>query len=322
MASIRKVLKGYRAEVARKGVRTSKVFRTKQAARDWAAGVEQEILHADPSKPDSKMTFGDLLRRYEKERSPKKKGGDWEIIRLRKIQRDSIGSVLLSKMTPVDFSEWRDRRLMEVKSASVLREMQLMSSVLTTARRDWGLIEKNFLSDVVKPKASPSRDRLVTPEELEKLKFSAGEDLNRITARTFHAFLFAIETAMRAGEIVKLSWENVDLESRVAHLADTKNGRPRDVPLTREAVRLLQALPRLDPVFGLNTRQVDSLFRKIRTRSGIVNLTFHDSRHEAITRLAKKLDVLPLARMVGHTDLKMLQVYYNETAANLARRLD
>ena len=49
---------------------------------------------------------------------------------------------------------------------------------------------------------------------------------------------------------------------------------------------------------------------------------FHDSRHEAITRLAKKLNVLDLARMTGIRDLKILNVYYNETAESMAARLD
>jgi integrase len=65
----------------------------------------------------------------------------------------------------------------------------------------------------------------------------------------------------------------------------------------------------------------DALFRKCRDRAGIVGLHFHDSRHEAITRLAQRLDVLDLARMVGHRDLKMLQAYYNATAEEIAARL-
>ena len=66
---------------------------------------------------------------------------------------------------------------------------------------------------------------------------------------------------------------------------------------------------------------LDALFRKARDRAMIEGLTFHDSRHEAITRLAGRLDVLELARMVGHRDLRMLMVYYNKTAAELADKL-
>ena len=135
------------------------------------------------------------------------------------------------------------------------------------------------------------------------------------------AFLFAIETAMRAGEICGLTAP--DITGRVAHLPQTKNGRKRDVPLSRRALELLAYLP-VDSatVFGITSASLDALFRKTRDRASIENLTFHDSRHEAITRLAKKLNVLDLARMVGHTDLNELQTYYNESAADIAEKLD
>jgi integrase len=157
---------------------------------------------------------------------------------------------------------------------------------------------------------------------MDRIGFCAGADLKNATARAFHAFLFSCETAMRAGEVIGLTWDRIDLERRVAHLAHTKNGRPRDVPLSLEAVRLLEALPDLDPVFGLSSRQLDILFRKSRDKAGVADLTYHDSRHYAITRLSRKLDVLDLARMVGHTDLRMLMTYYNESAESIARRLD
>lgn len=181
------------------------------------------------------------------------------------------------------------------------------------------------MAEVRKPPEPPPRVRRVSAEELERLALSAGSDLTRATARTFHSFLFAIETGMRISEIVGLEWERLDLEDRVAKLAMTKNGTSRDVPLSHEAVRLLEALPsagtKAGGVYQLTAGQVDALWRKLRDRAGIENLHFHDSRHEAITRLEKKLDVLSLARMVGHRNLNELMTYYNESAKDLAKRL-
>jgi integrase len=114
---------------------------------------------------------------------------------------------------------------------------------------------------------------------------------------------------------------------KVAHLPAslTKNGRRRDVPLSNRARELLAMLPApVDggPLFGLSSGSLDALFRKAKARCLIDDLMFHDTRHEAITRLAKKLQVLDLAKMVGHRDLRMLQIYYSETAADMADRLD
>lgn len=320
MATFRKTKTGtWRAEVARQGVRKSKVFPTKRAAQDWAARQEYLILNGD--EVASRAPFSDLLDRYSREVSPKKRGARWEHIRLEKLNQDKIAQVAVADLRPSDFADWRDRRLKEVAPATVIREMQLMNSALIIAIKEWGLLSVNPMSGVGRPTKPPARDRRPSPDELERLEHAAGADLTKITARAFHAFLFAIETAMRAGEIVGLTWDRVDLDRRVARLTHTKNGRPRDVPLSSEAVRLLEALPHADPVFDMTSAQLDALWRKIKGRAKVEGLTFHDSRHEAITRLSRKLDVLALARMVGHSDLRQLQTYYNETAEDLAKRL-
>ncbi|MDR2015092.1 MAG: tyrosine-type recombinase/integrase [Azoarcus sp.] len=87
-------------------------------------------------------------------------------------------------------------------------------------------------------------------------------------------------------------------------------------------MRLLGQLPEDGArVFGLSPCQLKANFRKACRRAQIVDLHFHDTRHEAITRLARKLDVLDLARMVGTRELKILMVYYNATPAEIAARL-
>ena len=321
MASIKPMAGGkWRAQVARSGVRKSKVFPSKQAAKDWAA--RQEYLILNSAEIASRATFGEVMNRYASEVSPSKRGERWEIIRLKKLGTYDIAKIAISDLQPQDFAKWRDARLRDVSPGSVNREMVLMSAVMTVARKEWGLIDRNPLSDVRKPAKPPPRERLATKEELDALAISAGQDLANATARAFHAFLFATETGMRAGEIVGLTWANVSIVDRIAHLPKTKNGTARSVPLSSEAVRLLEALPRVDPVFGLDSKQLDALWRKLRDRAAVSDLTFHDSRHMAITALAQKLDVLDLARMVGHRNVSQLLAYYNASAIDIAKKLD
>jgi integrase len=323
MASYRQLKSGkWRAEVYRQGVRRSKSFATKTAARAWAARQEVEIEGV--TGPASRMLFGDVMDRYAREVSAKKRGWRPEVIRIERIRRDKLSAVRICDLAPADLADWRDRRLAQVKGSTVKREMEQVSAILTRAQREWGLIASNPMTLVKRPSDGPGRDRRPTADEIAALGLSAGADLGHRTARTHHAWLFAIETAMRAGEIAGLDWTDIDLPGRVARLNMTKNGSPRDVPLSREAVRLLEALPRgLSPgVFGLTSAQITSLWAKIRRRAGVADLTFHDSRHEAITRLARRLDVLDLARMVGHRDIRQLMTYYNATAGEIAKRLD
>lgn len=154
------------------------------------------------------------------------------------------------------------------------------------------------------------------------IEVDQAEPVETMTQRVGIVFLFAIETAMRAGEICGLM--TADISGRVATLPQTKNGMKRAVPLSTRAAVLLELLPEQKEggtVFGVTSKSLDALFRKAKTRAAINDATFHDTRHLAITRLAKKLNVLDLARMVGHRNLKQLQVYYNETAEDIATRL-
>ena len=320
MASITKHGKKWRAQIARGGVRRSKVFLTKQEARDWAA--LQEAGLRDGKSKECTLPFSDILRRYGREVSPSKAGHLWEVARVEKLCVDPLGSVRMCDLSAVELADWRDRRLKDVAPGTVRRERVFLSSVLTQARKEWKLIDVNPMADVAAPKEPPPRDRLVTDDELDKLIFIAGKDLTSARARAVHAFRFALETGMRAGEILGLTSVSIDHEARVAHLSKTKNGDKRDVPLSSEARRLLKALPDQENLFALSSRDLDASWRAVRDRAGIEGLTFHDSRHSAVTRLSKKLDVLALARMIGHRDIKQLMVYYNAPASEIAKLLD
>jgi integrase len=137
------------------------------------------------------------------------------------------------------------------------------------------------------------------------------------------AFLLAIETAMRAGELMSLAPDQVHLSKRYVHLDKTKNGDSRDVPLSKEAVRLFGLLvPYQGRMFQLTSASLDALFRKARDAAGLDDLHFHDTRREATTRLSKRLEVMELAAMTGHRDLKtLLKVYYAPEPGVAARKL-
>ncbi len=207
------------------------MFPTKAVAREWAARREYLILD-EAEAPVDHGDFGALLQRYADEVSVKKRGARWEHVRIQALRRDELAKVRLADLSASHFAAWRDRHLREVAAESVIWEMQLMSSALNTARREWGIVASNPLSDVRKPAKPQPRDRLVTAEELERLGHAAGDDLGHAVARAYHAFRFALETGMRAGEIVGLTWERIDVKRRVVHLTHTKNGRARDVPLS------------------------------------------------------------------------------------------
>lgn len=322
MATVNRDGKRWRAQVCVNLVRRSKTFPTRAQAAAWALTQEAEL--ASNSLPDK--TLAEALERYENEVSPLHKGHRWEAVRLRKMSQHTVAGKRLSMLTGSDFASWRDDRLNAVQPASVLREMKLLNSVLESCRKDFGWLASNPMKEVSRPSQPPSRKRRISQDEIDRLKLGFGLGVvlaaDTLTQRVGLAFLLALETAMRAGEILGLHSHHLELEACFARLPRTKNGDPREVPLSPAAVDILRLLPPTDgPVFQLDEASRDALFRKIRKRAGLVDLHFHDSRAEAIWRLSKKFDVLELARIIGHRDLASLMIYYNATASELAKRL-
>lgn len=333
MASIRKFASGWRAQVAVKGQRDSRVFDTKATAQEWAAKRETELRAIAGGLGSKTHTVGDVLDDYQRKISPTKRGARWEKLRLDLIGQKQINGkpfrdIRLAELQPTHIAAWRDVRAREVSGSSVSREMSLLSHALEVARKEWGWLVTDPMKDVRRPAENPPRSRLITDKEIERitvaLGYEEGMPVARPSQRVAVAFLLAIETAMRSGEILGLTSHTVDFERRVAHLPLTKNGSARNVPLSTRAAALLRMLPDVEagqPFFALSAASRDALFRKAKEKAGIADLTFHDTRHEAITRLAKKLQPLDLARMTGHTNLQELLTYYNESAASIAQRL-
>ena len=301
------------------GITKTSTHKTKAEAEAWAVRMREE-MRALSGGVSLTHTVKDALERYARDVSPKKKGVQWELRRLAAFGRDPLADVKLCTVKPPDIAEWRDRRLKEVSGSTVNRELNLLSNVFAIARDEWGWIAESPTRKVRRPKESAPRDRLISQKEAEYILVALGysPELDTIESRVGRAFLFALETAMRAGEICALEAHSV--KGRVARLEDSKNGSRRDVPLSARAVEIWEEAG--GKGFGLISSQIDANFRKAKKRAGIADITFHDTRHTAITRLAKRIDVLALARMTGHKDIKQLMTYYNETAEEVAKLLD
>lgn len=326
MAKPRKRGNAWQVEVCINGERDSGTFDTKEEAELWAANRKMEARNKKQGKLPHR-TLHQALDKYLAEIAPKREGARWEIVRCRKLKRE-LPDVALSELTQYTSTtliEWRDKSLKRIKPASVRREMGVLRSVFEACRLEWKWLLVNPLADVKRPGNSPHRKRRVHDHEakaiVKRLGFVEGRVAQNKSQIIAVAFLFAIETGMRKGEILGLTHDH--LRGKFAFLPKTKNGDQRDVPLSPRARELLGMLPKSEngKVFNVGSGTADNLFREARDKEGIIDLHFHDSRHEAATRLAKKLDVLELARVLGQRDPRTLMIYYNPTAEELADRL-
>jgi integrase len=332
MATYQQRGKSWRAIVRRVGFDDiSDTFNTKAKAEKWARGVEAAIDNGTFVDPRScRITAFELMERYGAEVVPTHKGWRNETQRLNRLKRTCAWAKMpVNTVTAHHILAWRDRRLKEVSSASVRREMIQLSGMFSHAQKEWLLPVSNPIRSVSKPPDSKPRSRRPSTAELASLR-------NALTGTSLGALMeIAIETAMRMSEMTELTWDRVDLEARKVVLLDTKNGDPRDVPLSTRAIEVFkEQVPRWtlwrmtkvgqrrgECVFGLTAATAGQRWKQTCDALKIKNLHFHDLRHEATTRMAKKLNHLQLARVTGHKDLKQLQRYYNPEAKDLAEML-
>lgn len=336
MAYLRKVKNGWRAEVERKGVRTSRVCATKTEAQLWAAQEEAAILRgADVGYPQK--TLDDALREYARTVSPKKRGHRPEVLRLEAVARDfpDLCGKVLHTITPADLAAWRDARLQAVAGASVVREVNLLRNVWTVARDEWGWCGESPWPKIKLPAEGFARTRRTGWREVRLLLRGLGMRTGiapvRAQDQAAWAYLVAQHTALRAGEVMGLARSTVDLDRRVVTLHTHKTMERegvRQVPITRKAARVLRVLDDAalaagrDGYFTISGHALDVHFRRARDRLLLTDLHFHDSRADALTRLSRRMDVMRLARVSGHRDLRLLlSTYYRESAADVAASL-
>ena len=297
-----------------------------------AEGVDpNQKKKADKIQKLSCIPFGELITKYITDIAPSHKGADKEISRLHKLMNDypKLMQRPITDVNQLDMIELRNDRLSKVSASTVGRDLGVLGGVFKYARQELRILKTSPLTDVAKPTQAPHRERRITQEEIDTILtgFNYDATYQPLTKRqqVAWAFLFALETAMRASEITNMQWCNV-FEDHVL-LPDTKNGTARKVPLSRRAIELLKLMKGLDndKVLTITDRSnalSHDFWLIVSNRLGICDLNFHDTRHEATTRLAKKLPIQDLAKVTGHKDLKMLMRYYNPTVQELAQRLN
>ena len=366
MASFRKRGKySWEAQVRRQGWPSqTKTFDTKAEAEAWAAMIESEMnrgVWLDRSEAES-TSLQQLLDRYEREVIPALKGAVRERSVLNLWGQTPLARRTVATIRSGDIAQQRDAWLADgLAPATVLRRLARLSHLFNTARKEWHMESlANPVELVRKPTPNNARTRRVASPVGGRRAGRSQDELARVIAASESRLLptiitLAVETAMRRGELAALQWEHVDLDRRVAHLPETKNGNSRDVPLSAVAVAALADLlpgggsrKRKAPivpttlrgaVFAVHPDGITQAFERALQRARAAyeaecseneraadamflrDLRFHDLRHEATSRLASRFQLHELAKITGHRDTRMLLRYYHPDAADLAKRL-
>ena len=319
----------WQAHVRRRGypaqVRTCD---TKAEAEAWAATIESEIargIFVSRAEAES-TTLGQALERYGREITPRKKPNTVarERNRVKVLAAIPLARRSLAAIKGADIAALVSAWQAGGSGANTIRlDLALLSHVFTVAGSAWGM---ESLGNPVqrirgqRPKLPAGRTRRLVDDEESRLIDAAQACGGEIV----HIIPWAIETAMRRGEIAAMRWEHLDRKHHVLLIPETKTGTPRRVPLSSRALAALEGLPRrLDGrVWSLRTDSISQAFARVCEAAGIEGLTFHDLRHEATSRLFEKgLNPMEVAAITGHKTLQMLKRYTHLRAEDLVGRL-
>ncbi|PKD80210.1 tyrosine-type recombinase/integrase [Acinetobacter radioresistens] len=329
----RKRGQSYFIEIMVKGKRHSATRDTEKECEQWAA---QKILESKAKQAADDLgikphyPFKTLFYKYYDEVGKKLRGAKYVKEQLKPFDEKfgALAEMSIHDITPKHLTNWRNKRLKEVGANTVLREMALYSSVFSYAIKELFLLDSNPWSLVKKPQKPKSRHRRIREDEIAQILSALDYHEGKVPMLPEHyvawAFLFAMETAMRRGEILGIQMK--DIYDRHVHLPKTKNGDARNVPLTKKALALLELIrhdgakliPQTENAFRL-------MWERRKEKAGLSDIHFHDTRHEAITRFVnnQKLPVEVLAKVTGHRNIKMLvNTYYNPDVNDIADMLD
>lgn len=289
---------------------TSKSFHRKSDADRWATQQEALMQTGQWEKnKSSDYTIKDMLDRYLAEVTPAKRGKDAEARRLKRLLGDKrLMSHRLDKAVPHIFATFRDQRLQDGVRACQY-DLVLLRHAWNIARIEWGwLIGDNPLTLIRMPKNNPPRERRLKVGEYERLEEAAK------ASRSWYLWpivVIAIETGMRRSEILSLRWEHVNEDKKSAFLPMTKNGTSRRVPLNDKALEMLLSIKNTSDIpFPITDIAFRQAWDRLRHRADINDLTFHDLRHEAISRLFESgLKIHEVMAISGHKTASQLFRY-------------
>jgi integrase len=329
MATVNKRPSGkWQAMVRKDGRSQSRSFSKRSDAVKWARESELRAEHVglqdSAANAVGKMTLGQLLERYRDTITSAKRCADNETYAINGFLRSCprLARTLADKLTTADFIAYRDQRLRKMKPATVVRELGWMRHAIDIACTDWGqrLPEGNPVRQVRRPRIDNRRERRLQAGEWQALLDAVNEARLPLIRPLLR---LALATGMRRGELLSMQWRHVDLDRCTVFLPQTKNGHARTVPLSPTAVQVLTDLQHIDErCIPLSGNSVRLTFERLRRRAGVVDLTFHDIRHEAVSRFVESGLSLPQVQMIsGHRDLRMLMRYTHLQTEDIVAKL-
>jgi integrase len=335
MASIQKRNGSYRVRIKRAGQSTlSQSFSTRNEALQWVKETQAKLdlgLYQAPLAKSLK-SFEEAAICYRDTHSIHKKIVRSETYRLN-ILIKRWGDLSIEEVNKAAILELRDDLLKMGRSGETINHyFNTISKLFQMLNNEWDLDIANPIKGIKRMPPSQGRTKRIQ-KQVEGILLNCCEKLGyRLLASIIK---FAIQTGMRRGELMGLHWGDVDLVKRKIYLHQTKNGEPRQVPLSKDVISVLDGLKTMgtNEVFPISMNVLRNQFERVRnmaekdwSKTGVnpfADLRFHDLRHEALSRLSDAgLNVIELSYISGHKTMAMLKRYTHPSHEAICTKLD
>ena len=292
----------------------SKSFSKHGDAKRWAIETELKIRREDAGITKIKYpSFSEIGTRYIADVSMTKRGFINERNIIKSFMKEAWSEYPLNKVTPEVIAKYRDKLLNTISGTSINRKLDVISTIFTTCKKEWGYPVSNPVLSIRRPKKEEPRNRRLTDEELERLIKG-----NHTCEMMRSIIQIMLETGMRSGEVIRITHDH--LKGATLFIPITKT-TPRTIPLTKKAVQLIKEakLP-----FNTSVDAIGKKFARLCKHYDIKDAVPHDLRHNSLTNFMriKKLDVPSTMLIAGHKDPRMLlRIYNNLQVEHVAEKL-
>ena len=307
---------GFTAQINGKQVRRYKAEWTQD---DAEAELAKALLQIEPEKPKGPgITLAQAADRYLATKA-RKRTVEADRRQLDLLKTEFGGETPLAEITASRISEYKSKRLAAVRkigegeatverrltAAAVNRPLALLRHLLRLAHEEWEVIK--VVPRIRLEKEPQGRLRWLTQEEITRLLDVSAKSRNKELRA---AVIVALNTGLRLGELLGLTWEGVDLSRGVIRLEVTKSGRRREVPLNAESYDGLVSLNPKKSGRIFSTQSIREAYESAVTNAKLDDVNFHTLRHTfASWGVMRGVSLKELQELLGHSSVAMTMRY-------------
>jgi len=295
---------------------------SKTEAKERLAELKADIqrgIYRD--RRERKVTFKEFSKKYMKISKANKRSWKRDEISLKSLE-EFFGNRWLFRIDAGQVEKYKAKRKNEVSPASVNRELSCLSAMFREAKKA-KIVDENPVREVKKFQERKLDMHILSEEEGRRLIDAANKRLRPI-------MVIALNTGMRRGEIFNLRWKDIDFDGNCISIKESKSNTPREVPMNFEVIEALREIKRTNKEFifyNARTKKpittVWKAFKSACDKAKIKDLRFHDLRHTAATHMIMSgIDIVTVAEILGHSDIKMTMRYAHPTPENKRKATD